>query len=504
MRDRIFSYFCKIGLLCVIYFHVFSALFCAAADSTSPAVVQDFLQHVLTQGIDPVPAAAALKTHLGDGVQDQNQYEFLRVCDHIDYLLFLKDRIAFLERNNEALDAFLRSSIHHRGIEQDDIDHLSQEQRQVFDFFYPTWDMPSNGVLLDVSSVAMILKEAESILIMQQKKMQMINDALRSLKIQTVAHERHLREAQERDAHVNRFSEITQTMKQREMVIEQQSQQIDDLRQQLDAVTLASAVFKDRLQSTSEKIHDVVKEMATISMDLYQQQQQAADKKQQAQQATLELREAQERLQLVQHIIQEKDQHILKLEDEIAQVQRQFAEFQQSPHIAVGELRLEMADAVQNLQAQMEHSQAKIQRLEDRVQEVALVKAQLESEVMEKRLMVSFLQRQAEQKDEMIADLEREFHSRVRQLSDLHGVIKIYQLKLREYKQLLEEKDALTALEKDHERSGEALPVSKQGDDGYQEVFPYPERRQLSDRDITDASRKALDQIYARERRERE
>jgi chromosome segregation ATPase len=457
--------------------------------------LRDFATEVISAGGE-LPSIDPLRHFLQARFSsEKSRHEFHRLDDRIEYILFLRSRVVFFEKNNALLKSFISASYNADPMIAEQLEHLIRDEKQVFtvsqslDFLFRE-DVDS------LDEVHLILKDIEASLVVQLKKMQVINDGLRLLKIQTLAGQRDIVSNRKKDEYVNQLLQMQIKLQEKDGDITRQEQSIKDLQGQINQLTLGMDIFRDRLQSAGVKMDRLMSDIATASLDLYQKEQEVVDSRQQAEDMATEFRETRERLLLVQRIIQEKDVHIQKLEEELSQIQIQLGSNQGDGSLDV--LRQEMRDSVAHLRVEMASNQEKIQRLEEKFKEVALANAQLESELIKKNFLVSLLEKQTVQKDELIMDLEKGFQVRTQQLSELRGIVKIYQMKLRDYKQMLEEHKRLLR-EFEMGRASSAEPGSSSASaarmDQNETFFQLPDMILWSPEKIRDVSKEALEQV---------
>ena len=434
-------HFKKCAGLCLAFWFFGMAGWCNAAPGEEAVLLQDFLRQAVSPKTE-ISGADSLQQMLRvkfSGIK--NPQEYYRLRDLVDYVLFLKSRIHFYEQNNAMLRSFIQSAEDAAVIAHEPLARLKNDEENIFGSKKDAGRFVSGVSTESLEQIVLRLRDVESVLLARLKKMQVINDELRSLKIETLAYKRRLDNAHMKDTCLSQIVHLRAELGEKDSALKTQGQDIQDLRLKVDKLTLGMDVFRDRLQASGQKIDQLLGDVASTSLDLYQKELDAEEGRRRADETSAQLRETAERLQLVQHIIQEKDRHIQKLEEDILQIQS--GEGLPSAEGSVNTLRSEMTDAVFRLQDEIAHSQEKIRRLEERFQDAALANAHLESEIMKKNLMVKMLEKQTLQKDALITDMESVFRTRARQLSELKGIVKIYQLKLREYKEALEERDRL-------------------------------------------------------------
>jgi len=440
-----------------------------------------------------------LETHFV--VNDDDWHTFYRSKDLIEYLVFLDSRVQFLRKNNALLESFLKKTAQKEKRIQVALSRLQKDEKDLFEKRLPD-GLSDFGMVrrIDIDNVYQALKDTESFLMTRVKQLQVINNGLRSLKMEALSFKRGEARWSGHQDYQGRLEDMSKALTKKDDMIVAQDRDIQNLKTQYDEVRLGLDMFRDRLQETNKKIDDLVDQMASTSLNLYQKQQEVADKQETVMELDQALDETRERLRLVQHIIQEKDGHIQNLEEEVLQLQSQGENGQEQTALLA--FKNEFDSVVQDLRSQIGQSQDKIKRLEKKFQTVALEKAQLESDMMKQGFMLSLLERQIEQKDGMVADLEKGFRLRTEKMFELKGVVRIYQLKLQEYRAMLREKNL------ELKRLRENAQAKEDKDDeagtfaaGNPEQRPMlkiniPELIFLSADDAHDFSRAVLQEIY--------
>ena len=362
-----------------------------------------------------------------------------RAQDLLGYLSFLESRVCFFQRNNELLVSFLRETSDENSDVRVSLERLLADEQQVMSGHDGAGAIRFQN-LKTLEDYYSVLKRVEPLLLTRLKKLRIINDQMRSLKMDVLA-QRRMKTADDRNRRYDeRFEEMHRNMRRKDKTITEQSQEISHLKQKFSRVQLGLEVFRGRLQETDQRVTGLVNEIAARSMDLYSKEKEASGMSRQIDGLRSELNETRERLRLVQRIIAQKDEHIQSLEGEMSDL---YAAVSQAPSHEkdVLALREEMNSLAVQLRSNIEESRVKIARLEDRFQDVVLANAQLRSELTKKGSVIALLKTQARQKNEMISDLEKGFHARSQKVMEMKDIVKIYKHKLKYYAGLLQQKE---------------------------------------------------------------
>ena len=394
---------------------------------------------------NPVPELKLLFDDVFAGHDGVDFLEQDRTRDLIDYLSFLYSRLMFFQQNNDLVSSFIRKTLPNDQAVQKTLDRLLADQRQAMEYGKAgPWRTRSQIKSLDLMGFYQVLKAYESVLMNRLKKFQVISDQLRALKVEALA--QHRLGVRNRMGSADRSSDATlktlrENLKMKDQIIKDQQEQLSQLTQKFSEMQLGLDVFRDRLKETEDRLAGLLKEVAARSLDLYAKDQEAQETKRHFEDLQGRFVETQERLRLVQRIIQEKDAHIQELEGEVLNLHSTVNTAADAPLGDLGDLRIEMTSQIQTMQNNIQDSQDKIGRLEQRFQDVALANAQLRFDLTEKEAEIHSLSVQSRQKDEMIADLEKGFHSKTQKVLEMRDIITIYKDKLREYAHRLEEQN---------------------------------------------------------------
>ncbi|MEW5894529.1 MAG: hypothetical protein AB1650_02055 [Candidatus Omnitrophota bacterium] len=417
--------------------------------------------------------------------------EIGRLNDQVNYIVFLESRIRFFNKNNGLLMSFLEPFSQ----QQDVADGLSRFKGQLDAVHEKTFQSGLHDLQYgDFHGMRMVLRKLESRLSSNLQELQVINDGFRSIKM-GVLKKGLVKQQGVNDGEVSRLNKI---LNERKSVVERQNIYIQGLQKQVDEMKLGLEIFRERLQETNQKVDRLTKEFAAASLDLFETQKNAADKGEKADFFESELSETKERLRLIQRIIQEKDEHIQTLEQEMLIFQERFGRNNADGEL-VSELRGEVNDLVRELRNKIDQSQKKIALLDDGFREIALKNAHLESELLKRDLALSSFKKQIAQKDGMIDDLEKAYRSREQKIFELKGIVKIYQLKLLDYRAMVMGQE-ITDKNDAHNRglsfnSLDRVPEQIQGQD-FLTVSDLPQLHPLSLSQIQISTKGEIKKIY--------
>ncbi len=402
-----------------------------AEGTTDPAQSAPFIQAVqhLKNDCENSAALQAILDVLKSGTErldDPNRQAWLRVSDQFDYLAFLQARVTFYRQSNERI----RSQLVANGVAMIPEEKLAAEPASITPVFpdgsadVTLFDRdPSAGLPVDRAADA--VRDIQQQLVARLDRVQELNQRLRACqreRYQTLA-------VETQNSVMTTDRSLVKTLEEKEGIIDQQRQQIEDLEKGFQGVQHEVGGLRDQIADNNERIKQMTADLASLTLTSHEKDFALAERNQRLQDLEATVTETTERLRLVQKIIAEKDTYIQDLEQRIDQIA---AIPTKATSVTVDDLKTEVNEIRSSMTDQAMAHEEQILELAAAVQQMADQYDALKIDDFKKTVIIQKMQGLLAERSDELARTQALSTSKDTALIQLRERVRQYRLKIAE------------------------------------------------------------------------